>query len=64
MAKDKKSSKSDKPAEAASDAPDNYEKRLPALLPFAAPLAPKKLNKRILKTVKKGEYLHGLITRY
>ncbi|GMF02418.1 hypothetical protein B5S28_g3613 [[Candida] boidinii] len=33
---------------------DNYEKRLPALLPFAKPLAPKKLNKKILKTVKKA----------
>lgn len=54
MAKDKKTSKSEKVADAGADAPDNYEKRLPALLPFAAPLAPKKLNKRILKTVKKG----------
>ncbi|ODV87931.1 hypothetical protein CANARDRAFT_192657 [[Candida] arabinofermentans NRRL YB-2248] len=33
---------------------DNYEKRLPALLPFAKPLAPKKLNKKVLKTVKKA----------
>ncbi|ODV62937.1 snoRNA-binding protein NHP2 [Ascoidea rubescens DSM 1968] len=33
---------------------DNYEKRLPAVLPFARPLAPKKLNKKILKTVKKA----------
>ncbi|KAG7814349.1 hypothetical protein KL921_000623 [Ogataea angusta] len=33
---------------------DNYEKRLPALLPFARPLASKKLNKKVLKTVKKA----------
>ncbi|KAH3664205.1 hypothetical protein OGAPHI_004556 [Ogataea philodendri] len=33
---------------------DNYEKRLPALLPFAKPLASKKLNKKVLKTVKKA----------
>lgn len=33
---------------------DNYEKRLPAQLIFAKPLASKKLNKKILKTVKKA----------
>ena len=53
MAKDKKSSKSEK-SEASSSEIDNYDKRMSALLPFASPLAPKKLNKRILKTVKKG----------
>lgn len=53
MAKDKeKKSKSEK---GDSETVDNYEKRLPALLPFAKPLAPKKLNKKVLKTVKKGE---------
>ncbi len=33
---------------------DNYEKRMSAVLPFAKPLAPKKLNKKVLKTVKKA----------
>lgn len=33
---------------------DNYEKRLPAVLPFARPLAPKDLNKKVLKTIKKA----------
>lgn len=33
---------------------DNYEKRMAAILPFAQPLAPKKLNKKVLKTVKKA----------
>ncbi|KAG5420400.1 NHP2 [Candida metapsilosis] len=33
---------------------DNYEKRMSAVLPFAKPLASKKLNKKILKTVKKA----------
>lgn len=33
---------------------DNYDGRLPALLPFARPLAPKKMNKKVLKTVKKA----------
>ncbi|KAK9468575.1 50S ribosomal protein L30e-like protein [Lipomyces arxii] len=32
----------------------NYDTRLSALLPFAQPLAPKKLNKKVLKTVKKA----------
>lgn len=35
-------------------AEDNYEKRMAAVLPFAKPLAPKKTNKKILKTVKKA----------
>jgi H/ACA ribonucleoprotein complex subunit 2 len=51
MAKEKKEKTSSKDE---SEAADNYEKRLPALLPFASPLAPKKLNKKVLKTVKKG----------
>ena len=33
---------------------DNYEKRMLAILPFAQPLASKKLNKKILKTIKKA----------
>lgn len=33
---------------------DNYDKRMAAVLPFARPLAPKKLNKKMLKTVKKA----------
>ncbi|KAF8003200.1 hypothetical protein OXX80_012135 [Metschnikowia pulcherrima] len=33
---------------------DNYDKRMVAVLPFAKPLAPKKLNKKLLKTVKKA----------
>lgn len=49
MAKKEKSSSSDKVEEV-----DNYEKRLSAVLPFAKPLAPKKLNKKVLKTVKKA----------
>lgn len=48
MAKKEKSSKSEEPEES------NYEKRLAAVLPFAQPLAPKKLNKKVLKTVKKA----------
>lgn len=35
-------------------AEDNYDKRMAAVLPFAKPLAPKKLNKKVLKTVKKA----------
>ena len=27
---------------------DNYDNRLPAALPFAHPLAPKKMNKKVL----------------
>lgn len=33
---------------------DNYDKRMSAVLPFAKPLAPKKVNKKVLKTVKKA----------
>jgi len=33
---------------------DNYDKRMPAVLPFAKPLASKKVNKKILKTVKRA----------
>ncbi|QPG74549.1 snoRNA-binding protein [Brettanomyces nanus] len=36
------------------EADENYDKRLPALVPFAKPLASKKLNKKILKTVKRA----------
>ena len=34
---------------------DLYESRLAAQAPFAKPLAHKKLNKRVLKTIKKGK---------
>lgn len=33
---------------------DNYEQRMSAVLVFAKPLATKKLNKKVLKTVKKA----------
>lgn len=33
---------------------DNYDIRMAAVLPFAKPLAPKKINKKVLKTVKKA----------
>lgn len=46
MAKKEKSSK--------EEVEDNYEKRMSAVLPFAHPLASKKLNKKVLKTVKKA----------
>lgn len=60
--KEKKSKKEDKQADVSIadvsvseiDTVDNYDKKLPALLPFAHPLAPKKLNKKVLKTVKKA----------
>ncbi|KAK7207160.1 50S ribosomal protein L30e-like protein [Myxozyma melibiosi] len=38
----------------AGDEDDKYDQRLSALLPFAQPLAPKKLNKKVMKTVKKA----------
>ena len=46
----------DKPRESLGGADDEdfYESRLPAQAPFAQPLAPKKLNKKVLKTIKKG----------
>lgn len=46
----------DKPRESLGgvDDEDFYESRLPAQAPFAKPLAPKKLNKKVLKTIKKG----------
>lgn len=44
-------SKKDKTEEVAED---NYDKRMAAVLPFARPLASKKLNKKMLKTVKKA----------
>lgn len=50
MAKKEKVSKS----EASVEEEDNYEKRMSAVLSFAKPLAPKKLNKKVLKTVKKA----------
>ncbi|KAG7193665.1 snoRNA-binding protein [Scheffersomyces spartinae] len=53
MGKDKKEKKETKTV-AVEGGEDNYEKRLPALLKFAQPLAPKKMNKKILKTVKKA----------
>lgn len=40
--------------EKVSEEEDNYDKRMVAILPFAKPLAPKKVNKKILKTVKKA----------
>jgi len=36
------------------DGEDLYESRLPAQAAFAKPLANKKLNKKVLKTIKKG----------
>ncbi|PRT55132.1 H/ACA ribonucleoprotein complex subunit 2 [Wickerhamiella sorbophila] len=33
---------------------DNYDARLPVVLPFSHPLASKKLNKKVLKTIKKA----------
>lgn len=36
------------------DEEDLYESRLPAQAAFAQPLANKKLNKKVLKTIKKG----------
>lgn len=33
---------------------DNYDAKLPAVLPFSKPLASKKLNKKVLKSVKKA----------
>lgn len=36
------------------DEEDFYESRLAAQAPFAKPLANKKLNKKVLKTIKKG----------
>lgn len=47
MAKKEKVSKTE-------ESEDNYEARMSAVLPFAKPLAPKKLNKKVLKTVKKA----------
>jgi len=38
-----------------SDAEDNYESRLSALNEISKPLASKKLNKKLLKTVRKGK---------
>lgn len=38
------------------DEEDFYESRLAAQAPFAKPLANKKLNKKVLKTIKKGIY--------
>lgn len=37
------------------DEEDLYESRLPAQAAFAKPLANKKLNKKVLKTIKKGK---------
>ncbi|EEB05088.1 RNA-binding protein Nhp2 [Schizosaccharomyces japonicus yFS275] len=48
MAKDKKSRKS------LGGDEEDYEARLGSLMPIAKPLAPKKLNKKVLKTVKKA----------
>ncbi|CAN3374245.1 hypothetical protein DIURU_000875 [Diutina rugosa] len=45
MAKDKKED---------ATGEDNYDKRMEAVLPFAQPMAPKKLNKKVLKVVKKA----------
>lgn len=39
------------------DEEDLYESRLAAQAPFAKPLANKKLNKKVLKTIKKGTFL-------
>lgn len=50
MAKKEKETKVSKEVEEK----DNYDRRMPALLPFAHPLAPKKMNKKVLKTVKRA----------
>lgn len=42
-----------KPGDSIDDE-DLYESRLAAQAPFAQPLANKKLNKKVLKTIKKG----------
>ena len=47
MAKKEKVSKTE-------ESEDNYETRMSAVLPFAKPLAPKKLNKKVLKVIKKA----------
>lgn len=49
-----KKSKDESSTSTTTESIDNYEKRLPAVLPFAKPLASKKLNKKTLKTVKKA----------
>ena len=46
------------------DEEDFYESRLPAQAPFAKPLAPKKLNKKVLKTIKKGTFPTPLTFAY
>lgn len=51
MGKDNKEKKEKKEAK---EEVDNYEGRLSAILPFAKPLASKKLNKKTLKTIKKA----------
>lgn len=47
----KKTSKADT---SVVDETSNYELRMPAVLPFAKPLASKKLNKKALKVIKKA----------
>ncbi|GMM36668.1 snoRNA-binding protein [Saccharomycopsis crataegensis] len=49
-----KKSKTESSSKTADDSVDNYEKRMPAVLTFAKPLASKKLNKKTLKTIKKA----------
>jgi len=41
-----------------ADEEDLYESRLAAQAPFAKPLAHKKLNKKVLKTIKKGAFAY------
>lgn len=53
MAKSKKESKEPKESKEVKSE-DNYDARLAAIVPFAKPLASKKLNKKLLKTVKKA----------
>lgn len=43
------------------DEEDFYESRLAAQAPFAKPLANKKLNKKVLKTIKKGTHPSYLV---
>lgn len=42
-------------SEAAEDGEQTWEERIRYLCPIAKPLATKKLTKRLVKTIKKGE---------
>lgn len=55
-AEDGEKKKKRKSSTTGGDEDGKYDQRLSALLPFAQPLAPKKLNKKVMKTVKKGMF--------